>query len=84
MDGERSVAYLTLDFIPGLLWVSRVLNVKQGIVDPGKRLTCILVMAAGSKDHMPETDGQCYRMEDNKQLQASRILVLDSRSSAGN
>lgn len=56
MNSECCDADLTLDFLPGLFWVSRVLDVKQCIVDPRKRLSCIFIMAAGSKNHMPETE----------------------------
>lgn len=56
MNGERSDADLTLDFVPGLLRISRVLDVEQFIIDSRERLPYIFVMPAGSKDHMPERE----------------------------
>ena len=43
---------LTPHFLPCLLWIGCVFYVKQRIIDAGERLACILVMAAGGKDHM--------------------------------
>lgn len=66
MDGECRDAYLALDFLPRLLRVGRVLDVKQCVVDARKRLSGVFIMAAGSENHMPENrDGKsCYRMDD--------------------
>lgn len=52
MDSERCNADLTLDFLPGLLGVGRVVDVKQRIVYPRERLSCIFIMAAGSENHV--------------------------------
>lgn len=53
INSERSDAYLMFDFIPGTFWVRRVLSVKECIIDPRERLSCILIMAAGGKNDVP-------------------------------
>lgn len=42
------------DFVPGTFWVRRVLDVEQCVIDPRERLSCILIVAAGSKYNMPK------------------------------
>lgn len=54
VDSERCNADLSLDFLPGLLWVSGVLNIKQCVIDPRERLACIFIMATRSENDMPE------------------------------
>lgn len=63
MHGERCNADLSLNFLPGLLGLGGVVDVKQRIVDPGERLSCIFIMAAGSENHVSENTGRksCHR-----------------------
>lgn len=65
MDGERCNADLSLDFLPGLLGLGGVVDVKQRIVDAGKRLSCIFIMAAGCENHVSESTDRnlCHRMD---------------------
>lgn len=81
LDGERRYADLTLDFLPGLLWVGRVLDVKQRVVDPREGLPCIFVVAAGCKDHMPETEERREGVEE--QLIKNACVALFQTSSNG-
>lgn len=78
MDGERCDAYLSLDFLPGPLRVSGVLDVKQCIIDAGERLSGVFIMAAGSENHMPENrDGKsCDRMDDRFKLDMVTTLQV--------
>lgn len=49
VDGESGDADLPLHLAPGCLRLGRVLDVEQRVVNPGERLTCVLVVAARSK-----------------------------------
>lgn len=53
IDGESSDADLSFHLAPGSVRLCSVLNVKQSIVNPRERLASVLIVAAGSKDHMP-------------------------------
>lgn len=74
MHGERCNADLSLNFLPGLLGLGGVVDVKQRIVDPGERLSCIFIMAAGSENHVSENTGRksCHR-----QIQIKNIYIYN-------
>lgn len=68
MDGKCCNANLLLNLLPGLVGVDGVVDVKQRIIDPRERLTCIFIMAARSENHMSEkTDRKlCHTIGSDK------------------
>jgi len=56
VHGERRDADLALDFLPGRRRIRRVLDVEQRVVDPGECHAGVLILAAGSENHMPGTE----------------------------
>jgi len=60
VDGEGRNADLPLDFLPGLLLIGGILDVKQGVIDPWEGLACVFVMTAGSEDQMPAKQTKAF------------------------
>lgn len=79
MDGERCYADLPLDLLPGLLRLGRVADVKQCIIDPRERLSCIFIMAAWRENHVSENTGGklCHTMDADKSLLDQAVIQMD-------